>query len=50
MVRMRLSTSALRTIEHKGGFDAFLLGARTPQLPTDLRRLKKQVEKARAQG
>lgn len=50
MVRMRLSTSALRTIEHKGGFDAFLLGARAPELPTDLRRLKKQVEKARAGG
>lgn len=50
MVRLRLSTSALRTIEHNGGFDAFLLGARTPALPTDLRRLKKQVEKARAAG
>jgi large subunit ribosomal protein L28 len=50
MVRMRLSTSALRTIEHKGGFDAFLLAARTPALPTGLRRLKRQVEKARATG
>ncbi|HRK96253.1 MAG TPA: 50S ribosomal protein L28 [Rhodospirillales bacterium] len=50
MVRMRLSTSALRTIEHKGGFDAFLVGARALELPTDLRRLKKQVEKARAAG
>jgi large subunit ribosomal protein L28 len=50
MVRMRLSTSALRTIEHKGGFDAFLIAARAPQLPADLRRLKKQVEKVRAEG
>lgn len=50
MVRLRLSTSALRTIEHSGGFDAFLLGSRSPALPTDLRRLKKQVEKARATG
>lgn len=50
MVRLRLSTTALRTIEHKGGFDAFLLGARTPALPMNLRRLKKQIEKAHATG
>lgn len=47
MVRLRLSTNALRTIEHKGGFDAFLSGAKATALPSDLRRLKKQVEKAK---
>ena len=28
MIRLRLSTNAIRTIEHKGGLDAFLLDAK----------------------
>ena len=45
-VRLRLSTRALRTVDHKGGLDAFLLDAHTDDLPSDLRRLKKRVQKA----
>ena len=48
VVRLRVSMHALRTIEHKGGLDAFLLDARSTHLPTDLRRLKKRIEKAKA--
>lgn len=48
MVRLRLSTTGLRTIEHKGGFDVFLSETKATALPTDLRRLKKQVERAKA--
>lgn len=46
--RMRLTTSALRTIEHKGGFDAYLMGTAASKLPPEARRIKKLVEKAKA--
>ena len=29
-VRMRISTRAIRTVEHNGGIDAYLLGMPTP--------------------
>ena len=45
-VRLRLSTNGLRTIEHNGGLDSFLIKASATELVPDLRRLKKQVEKA----
>lgn len=44
-VRMRLSTAAARTIEHKGGLDAYLQGTIAADLPPELRRLKKQLGK-----
>lgn len=47
-VRLRVSTHALRTIEHKGGLDAFLLDARSMALTPELRRLKKRIQKAKA--
>lgn len=46
-VRLRVSTRGLRTIEHNGGLDAWLLAARNRDLDQDLLRLKRQVERAR---
>lgn len=46
-VRVRLSTNGLRTIEHNGGLDAWLLGTAATKLDPELRRLKRQVERAR---
>jgi len=46
MVRLRLSTNAIRSIEHAGGLDAFLLGARSSNLSTEALRIKKQIERA----
>jgi len=46
--RMRLSTSAVRTIEHKGGLDAYLLGTAETKLPPEVRRIRRRVAKARA--
>jgi large subunit ribosomal protein L28 len=46
MVRLRVSTNAMRSIEHAGGLDAFLLGAREQNLSTEARRVKRQIEKA----
>jgi large subunit ribosomal protein L28 len=48
MVRLRLSTHALRTIEHRGGLDAFLLEARDQELSQDMVKLKRQIRRARA--
>ena len=45
-VRLRLSTAAIRTVEHKGGLDAFLLDARAEDLTTETRRLKKRIKNA----
>ncbi|MHA1107772.1 MAG: 50S ribosomal protein L28 [Alphaproteobacteria bacterium] len=47
-VRLRLSTSALRTIEKNGGLDAFLLGTSTAKLPPEAQRLKRRIKKAAA--
>ncbi len=47
-VRLRLSTSALRTIEKNGGLDAFLLGTSTAKLPVEAQRLKRRIKKAAA--
>lgn len=45
-VSLRVSTNGLRTIEHKGGIDAFLKKARSDTLTAELRRLKRQIAKA----
>ena len=44
-VSLRVSTAAIRTVEHKGGLDAYLLEARDSDLTLELRRLKKQIRK-----
>ena len=48
MVRLRLTTSAIRTIEHKGGLDAFLLNTNNSRLSPEAQRLKRQVSQAGA--
>lgn len=48
MVRLRLTTHALRTIEHNGGLDAYLLGTPNSRLTDETRRLKKKIVKAAA--
>jgi large subunit ribosomal protein L28 len=47
-IRLRISTHALRTVEHRGGLDNFLLEARDAELPGDLRRLKRRIRAARS--
>ena len=44
--RMRISVHAPRTIQHKGGLDAFLLNTRDSKLTGEARRLKRRVRKA----
>jgi large subunit ribosomal protein L28 len=47
-VAVKVSTNGLRTVEHKGGFDAFLINTAKTKLDPKLRTIKRQVEKALA--
>lgn len=47
-VRMRISTSALRTIEKNGGLDAWLMGTSNAKLTAEARKLKRRIEKKAA--
>lgn len=48
-VRLRVSANALRTVEHRGGLDAFLIAADNGKLSQRARLLKKQVAKKLAE-
>ncbi len=43
MVRLKVSVAAIRTIEHSGGLDAYLLKTPTSRLPQEARRLKRRI-------
>jgi large subunit ribosomal protein L28 len=47
-VRMRLSTRAIRTIEQKGGIDAYLLATPASRLTIDAKALKRRLLRAQA--
>lgn len=44
--RLRISTQALRTVEHRGGLDAFLAKAKDRDLSSNALNIKKQIAKA----
>jgi len=44
-ISMKISANALRTVEHNGGLDNFLVKAKGDKLSIKARRLKKLVEK-----
>ena len=45
-IRLRLSTHALRTVEHNGGLDAFLLGTPSRNLPEEAQVLKRRIARS----
>lgn len=47
-VRLKVSAHALRTVEHRGGLDAFLAKASSDELSDRCRRLKRDIEKSKA--
>jgi large subunit ribosomal protein L28 len=47
-VRMRISTNALKSVDHRGGLDAFLLKARDGDLSPKALDLKRKVKAASA--
>ncbi|MGH6815425.1 MAG: 50S ribosomal protein L28 [Hyphomicrobiaceae bacterium] len=46
--RLRISAHALKSVEHRGGLDAFLVKAHNDELSLRCQRLKRDVTKARA--
>jgi large subunit ribosomal protein L28 len=49
-VRLRVSTAALRSVEHRGGFDAFLVKAKDEELSQRARLLRKDILAKRAES
>jgi large subunit ribosomal protein L28 len=49
-VRLRITAAAVRTIEHKGGIDAYLRNTPERKLSPEIRRLKRRVERAAARS
>ncbi len=48
-IKIRVSMAGLRTIEHKGGIDAWLMDTAPTKMHEDLRSYRKQVEQVLAQ-
>lgn len=44
-VRLRVSAAALRSVEHRGGLDAFLAKAKEDDLSQNARELKREIAK-----
>ncbi|MGV6875394.1 50S ribosomal protein L28 [Pseudochelatococcus sp. B33] len=49
-VRLRISASALRSVEHRGGLDAFLIKAGEEELSLGARALKREITKKHAEA
>jgi large subunit ribosomal protein L28 len=45
-VRLRVSVQGLKTIEHNGGIDAFLMSVCNAKLSDEARRLKRRIQRA----
>ena len=46
-VRLRISAQALRSVDHRGGFDAYLMRAEDADLSPRARALKREIKKKR---
>ena len=47
-IQLRLTTNGIRTIEHNGGLDSFLLGTPNRNLPAEAMILKRRIIRAQA--
>jgi large subunit ribosomal protein L28 len=48
--RFRVAAAALRTVDHRGGLDAYLMKARDEELGPRALKVKREIEKARAEA
>ncbi len=46
--KLRISSAALRSVDHRGGLDAFLAKARDEDLSPNALKIKKEIAKAQA--
>ena len=49
-VKLRISANALKSVDHRGGLDAFLLKANDEQLSDKAQKLKREIVKKRAEA
>jgi large subunit ribosomal protein L28 len=49
-VKLRVSANALRTVDHRGGLDAYLLSAKNDVLAPKVRELKRAIAKKQAKA
>jgi large subunit ribosomal protein L28 len=49
-VRLKVSANALKTVDHRGGLDAYLMRAKNDVLAPKMRDLKKAIAKKQAAG
>ena len=49
-VKLRISANALKTIDHRGGLDAFLMKAKDAELSPRVLELKREIKKKRAEA
>ena len=49
-VRLRVSANAIKSVDHRGGLDAFLVKAKDDELSTKALDIKRQVVKKRAEA
>ena len=49
-VRLRITAAALRSVEHRGGLDDFLVKAHESELSQDAVKLKREITKKRAEA
>jgi large subunit ribosomal protein L28 len=49
-VRLRIAAASLRSVEHRGGLDAFLAKAANDELSPNARNLKREIAKRRAEA
>ena len=47
-IQIRLSVNGIRTIEHNGGLDSFLIGTPDRRLPDEAQTLKRRILRAQA--
>lgn len=47
-IRFRVTTSAMRTVEHNGGLDAYLVKTPNSRLSLEAQRVKRKIIRARA--
>jgi large subunit ribosomal protein L28 len=47
-IKLRVSANAIKTVDHRGGLDAYLIAAKDAELSPQMREIKREIRKKRA--
>ena len=47
-IKLRVSANAIKTVDHRGGLDAFLVKAKNEELSPQMREIKREIRKKQA--